>query len=47
MKTCSENKFKIGLSVIDAQYKQLFPCDNDPGEAFADGLKPSTIDQSS
>lgn len=38
-----ENKFKIGISVIDAQHKQLFVCENELSEALAKGLKPSTI----
>jgi len=38
-----ENNFKIGISVIDAQHKQLFLCGNELSEALAKGLKPSAI----
>lgn len=37
--------FKIGISVIDAQHKQLFLCENELSEALANGLKPSVIDK--
>lgn len=40
-----KNEFKIGISVIDAQHKQLFLCDNELSEALASGLKPSVIEQ--
>jgi hemerythrin len=38
-----ENKFKIGISVIDAQHKQLFLCENQLSAALAKGLRPSAI----
>jgi hemerythrin len=39
-----KDEFKVGISVIDAQHKQLFLCENDLSEALANGLRPSAID---
>jgi len=39
-----KDDFKMGISVIDAQHKQLFLCHNQLNEALSTGLKPSMID---
>jgi hemerythrin len=39
-----KDEFKIGISVIDAQHRQLFLCDNELSAALAKGLKPSAIE---
>lgn len=40
-----QDKFKIGISVIDAQHKQLFLAKNELNEALAKGLRPAAIDR--